>query len=213
MREWARVTLVYEPASEPSVDRQPSAGRRQRQRERMRERLLSAALELFAVQGFAETTIDQIAERADVARQTVLNHFPHKADFARAWGQARRDQLGAIGDHADPDESASLLVKRHFQALAEFNQSERELTRALLSSLTPTEVFNVISAVPPTVIERGRRQGEFAASVDPVAAADVLTSVYFGTISRWLSHGSAPFELSQVLDEHLELVLAGLRQR
>ena len=42
----------------------------------MRERLLSAALDLFATNGFAETTIDQIAERADVARQTVLNHFP-----------------------------------------------------------------------------------------------------------------------------------------
>lgn len=206
-------TLAHERGSEPGIDSQPPAGRRQRQRERMRERLLSAALELFAAQGFAETTIDQIAERADVARQTVLNHFPHKADFARAWGQARRDQLAAIGDHADPDEPASLLVKRHFRALAEFNQSERELTRALLSSLTPTEVFNVISAVPPTVIERGRRQGEFAAEVDPVAAAEVITSVYFGTVSRWLSQGPAPFELTQALGERLELVLAGLRRR
>jgi len=59
----------------------------------MRERLLSAALELFAANGFGETTIDQIAERADVARQTVLNHFPRKTDFARAWGQERREQL------------------------------------------------------------------------------------------------------------------------
>ena len=73
-------------------------GRRERQRLLMRERLLSAALDLFAANGFAETTIDQIAERADVARQTVLNHFPHKTDFARAWGQGRRDRLAAIGE-------------------------------------------------------------------------------------------------------------------
>ncbi len=46
-------------------------GRRERQRLQMRERLLSAALDLFAAQGFEKTTIDQIAERADVARQLL----------------------------------------------------------------------------------------------------------------------------------------------
>jgi len=179
----------------------------------MRERLLSAALGLFAAQGYDETTIDQIAERADVARQTVLNHFPRKADFARAWGQSRRDQLLAIGAHADPDEPAGALVRRHFQALAELNQGERELTRALLASITPTEVFNVISAVPPTVVERGCRRGEFAADLDPVAAAEVLTAVYFATVSRWLGREPAPFGLAQALDERLDIVLAGLRRR
>lgn len=179
----------------------------------MRERLLAAALELFAVQGFSDTTIDQIADRADVARQTVLNHFPHKADFARAWGQARRDQLTAIGAEAAADESACALVRRHFQALAASNERERELTRALLQSLTPTEVFRVVSAVPSAVIERGQRRGEFDEATDPTAAAEVLTSVYFGTVSRWLSDGPAPFELSQALGERLELVLAGLRAR
>ena len=79
----------------------------------MRERLLSAALDLFAANGFADTTIDQIAERADVARQTVLNHFPHKTDFARAWGQGRRDQLAAIGEAMAGDESARALVHRY----------------------------------------------------------------------------------------------------
>ena len=72
---------------------------------------MSAALELFAAQGFAATTIDQIAERADVARQTVLNHFPHKTDFARAWGQGRRDTFAAIGASVGGDESARALVR------------------------------------------------------------------------------------------------------
>ena len=81
----------------------------------MRERLLSAALDLFAANGFAETTIDQIAERADVARQTVLNHFPHKTDFARAWGQGRRDRLAAIGEGVAGDESARALVQRYLR--------------------------------------------------------------------------------------------------
>ena len=120
---------------------------------------MSAALELFAAQGFADTTIDQIAERADVARQTVLNHFPHKTDFARAWGQGRRDQLAAIGASVGGDESARALVQRYFVAAAEMNERERDLTRAMLDSLTPTEIFLYIRAVPAAAIERGQAAG------------------------------------------------------
>ena len=180
---------------------------------RMRARLLSAALELFAANGFGETTIDQIAERADVARQTVLNHFPRKTDFARAWGQERREQLAAIGAGVVGDESARALAHRYFAAAAEMNERERDLTRALLESLAPTEVFMYIRAVPAAVIERGQEQGEFSSTVDPAVAAEVLTSVYFGTVSRWLSDGPPPFDLARALAERLELVLAGLQMR
>ena len=131
-------------------------------------------MDLFAANGFAETTIDQIAERADVARQTVLNHFPHKADFARAWGQGRREQLAAIGEWAPADESARTLVHRYFAALAEMNERERDLARALLQSLTPTEIFLYIRAVPAAAIRRGQEQGEFVSAADPEAAAEIL---------------------------------------
>lgn len=52
-------------------------------------------------------TIDQIAERADVARQTVLNHYPAKKDFVAAWGERRRnddpgyDLRQALNDRLD----------------------------------------------------------------------------------------------------------------
>jgi AcrR family transcriptional regulator len=179
----------------------------------MRERLLSAALDLFAANGFAETTIDQIAERADVARQTVLNHFPHKTDFARAWGQGRRDQLVTIGAGVGGDESARDLVHRAFAAAAEMNERERDLTRAMLESLSPIEVFLYIRAVPAAAIERGQERGEFSSAADPGVAAEILTSVYFGTVSRWLIDGPPPFDLSRALAERVDLVLAGLQAR
>jgi AcrR family transcriptional regulator len=166
----------------------------------MRERLMSAALELFAAQGFADTTIDQIAERADVARQTVLNHFPHKTDFARAWGQGRRDELATIGASVDGDRSARALVQRYFAAAAEMNERERDLSRAMLESLTPTEVFRYISAVPAAALDRGKERGEFSAAADSAVAAEVLTSVYFGTVSRWLIGGPPPFDLARLSD-------------
>ena len=179
----------------------------------MRERLLSAALDLFAANGFADTTIDQIAGRADVARQTVLNHFPYKTDFAKAWGQGRRDRLAAIGTGIAADESARALVRRYFAAAAEMNEGERDLTRAMLGSLTPTEVFSYVRAVPAVAIEQGQAQGEFSSDADPGVVAEILTSVYFGTVSRWLVDGPPPFDLRRALAQRLELVLVGLQPR
>jgi len=55
-----------------------AADRRARQRERTRRRILEAALELFCSRGYASTTMDDIADRADIARRTLFNHFPAK---------------------------------------------------------------------------------------------------------------------------------------
>lgn len=45
-----------------------------------RDRLAAAAFSLFAGQGFANTTVDQITETAGVARRTFFRHFPSKED-------------------------------------------------------------------------------------------------------------------------------------
>ncbi len=53
-------------------------GRRDRKRHATRHAIVEAALDLFEQQGFAATTVDEIAERADVAQRTFFRHFPTK---------------------------------------------------------------------------------------------------------------------------------------
>jgi AcrR family transcriptional regulator len=52
---------------------------RDRKNSATRARIADAALELFITQGYFQTTIDQIAEVADVSRRTVFHHFPTKS--------------------------------------------------------------------------------------------------------------------------------------
>jgi len=57
------------------------AGLRQRKKRATRAAIHHAGMRLFAEQGFARTTIDQIAEAADVSRATVFTYFPSKEDI------------------------------------------------------------------------------------------------------------------------------------
>ena len=54
---------------------------RERKKLATRARLLAAAEDLFATNGYHATTIDEIAARADVARATAFNYFPRKEEF------------------------------------------------------------------------------------------------------------------------------------
>jgi AcrR family transcriptional regulator len=56
--------------------------RRQRKRQVLHQQLLDSAAHLFSSRGVGKTTVEDIAEAADVARQTVFNHFPYKEAVA-----------------------------------------------------------------------------------------------------------------------------------
>ncbi len=59
----------------------PLLGLRERQKQRRRQRIAEEALLLFDRQGFAETTIAQIAEEAEVSARTVSSYFPVKEEL------------------------------------------------------------------------------------------------------------------------------------
>ncbi|AFQ45372.1 TetR/AcrR family transcriptional regulator [Desulfosporosinus meridiei] len=53
-------------------------GRIERKKKETRQKIIRAAMDLIQRQGFDNTTMEQIAEEADVARKTLYNHFPVK---------------------------------------------------------------------------------------------------------------------------------------
>jgi AcrR family transcriptional regulator len=66
-----------------------------------RERLVVAAVDLFTEQGYDETTVAQIAERAGMTRSTFFRHFSDKREVLVA-GQEALSRLLVEGIAASP---------------------------------------------------------------------------------------------------------------
>jgi AcrR family transcriptional regulator len=72
-----------------------------------RERFVVAALQLFSEQGYDQTTVAQIAERAGSTKSTFHRHFPDKRDVLAA-GQETLSRLLSEGIAAAPRSATPL---------------------------------------------------------------------------------------------------------
>src|SRR6266849_6350947 len=72
--------------------------RRQRRSAEIREKLFRAALQLFAEKGFAETTVEDITNAADVGKGTFFNYFPSKEHILIAFSEMQLAKLQTVVD-------------------------------------------------------------------------------------------------------------------
>jgi len=93
------------------------AGLRERQKAGRREGILKAAGLLFRRDGFAATSIEQIAERAELSTGTVYNYFASKGDLLLALVALDGEEVRAAGARrvarplADPVAAVNALLE------------------------------------------------------------------------------------------------------
>jgi AcrR family transcriptional regulator len=105
------------------------AGLRERKKRATRIAIREAAMRLFDDQGFAGTTMDQIAEAADVSRATVFTYFPTKEEIVFGDGGAAIEGLAVRlqGDH----EGTVAVVREWLTELAGWFEPELLLQHRL----------------------------------------------------------------------------------
>lgn len=82
-------------------------GLRKAQKEMTRKLLLDKGLELFNTQGYAGTTVDDIANAVGTTRTTFYLHFPSKADLVRSLVDTADEMMTSIDDPNMTDVVAS----------------------------------------------------------------------------------------------------------
>lgn len=121
----------YTPVSEP-VKRQKRTRRTQKAQE-THERIVDAATRLFLERGYVQTTIDAIAEAADVAVETVYARFRNKTNLMIAVKDAAVTERGQVPLDQRP-EVASLAAETDQRKQL---QIAAALSRRMLERISP----------------------------------------------------------------------------
>ncbi|MEU4452436.1 helix-turn-helix domain-containing protein [Nocardioides sp. NPDC023903] len=97
----------------------PAVPIRMQTRAVVRSLLARTALELFAAQGYDETTVDEVAAAAGVSRRTLFNYFRSKEDLALSGLAEQGEQIAARFAERPDDEDIWVSLRAAFQVLDE----------------------------------------------------------------------------------------------
>ncbi|GAA2862075.1 TetR family transcriptional regulator [Actinoplanes cyaneus] len=189
---------------------------RGRRREDTRQKLYEAAVQLIAEKGFNETTVDDIALRANVAKGTVYYNFKSKTDL---FEELLRHGIGLLTDEfraavqgLPPREAVRALVRaqlsyiQRYRAFAQLLVSEmwrtnREWQQTLV--LLREQAIGVIAET----VQAGVDSGALPADLDVRVASAALFGVGLVVAVDWLV-----FQPDRPIEEIEEAMLAIVRR-
>jgi AcrR family transcriptional regulator len=168
-----------------AIDQIP--GLRERKKIRTRETIRREAFRLIQEHGYAATTVEQIAEAAEVSPSTFFRYFPTKESVLLA-DDMDPMILNAL-EEQPADLSPSQAVRRAYQAaMANLSEDQREFenTRQRLMFSIPElkaamydEYYRTITTFAEAVGRRtGRDAGDFELRVFAGALTGAMMAVY-----------------------------------
>ncbi len=179
---------------------------------RAREAILEAALQLTSEQGYERMTMEGIAKRAGVGKQTIYRWWPSKAAVLQ---EAINEQVGSATDFPDTGDImadlgtqmrgvASLFVdervKPYFQGLIAAAQSDPKVSESFLANIIYPRVQPCIKR-----LERAVEQGQVRDDVD---LSEVVELIYAPLYYRLLLQ-TRPVTVGQT-ERILEVAFSGL---
>ncbi|WNM35964.1 TetR/AcrR family transcriptional regulator [Streptomyces sp. Li-HN-5-11] len=179
-----------------------------------RERLVHAALDLFAEQGYDATTVNEIADRAGLTKTTFFRHFPDKREVLFA-GQDTHIRLLAEAVAAAPGPVTPLeAVRAALEALtATFTDDRREFSARLrpviaghseLQERAALKRVRLAEAMAGALQERGIP--EPAASL----AAELGIRAFHQAFDQWAADPAGRRTLGELTRRTLDELLAAM---
>jgi len=119
-------------------------GLRQKKNFLVKQALYRAAMELFQIKGFTETSVDEITEQAGFSRATFFNHFGTKQGVLRLYGQRLQSLVEILLDQADPSTSPLELIRQMIAVMVREAEEHIEEVRLVCtySMLDPDYMSN-----------------------------------------------------------------------
>ncbi|KJS66298.1 MAG: hypothetical protein JL50_12430 [Peptococcaceae bacterium BICA1-7] len=193
-----------------------------RKKELTRTKIIDITISLIEKQGFEQTSMEQIAEEADLAKGTLYNYFPNKGAVLAAYAQRTVHNYEPVWQKiidSNPD------TRSRFEALLEFCyewllHNKNSFKIYLISRLhdkvslwsDPEDQRSGIQGVYESIIRRGQEEGEIRKDITAEAMAALFHSNMAAVIMGWLMQGES-FPIRLALTNTIDLFLSGSLKR
>ncbi|OPJ59637.1 TetR/AcrR family transcriptional regulator [Clostridium oryzae] len=193
----------------------------ERKKKKTREKIIKIAMDLFQDQGFNNTTMEQIAEKTDIARKTLYNYFPVKEaivdEYVRGIShKLARENFETIRNL--PDTRSRLIASlNHAYSWVEGNREIMRICinyrlRNMFNDSTTQNAETGTQSILIQIITLGQQTGEIRKDISVkllTAHIDVLRSAM---TFEWLNNPSI-FELNEEIAKLVDLFLYGADNR
>ncbi len=200
-------------------------GRRETKKEQTKKKLLEVSLRLFQDEGFAKTTMRDIARKCGIALGTTYNYFPTKEHLALYFfEQALERVMERYRKEEPPDapleEKLFLLLSIELELLAPY---EEFLNLIVTHAAVPTSRLHPFSVDSQRlkaryldfvggILEESKERGEFRSLGFDSMVLQAFWVYKLGILMFWMNDASRKKEDTHVLlDKSLRFILDALR--
>lgn len=198
--------------------------RYERKKEETRQTIIDAAINLFYRQGFDSTTMEQIAEEADIARKTLYNHFPIKeaiiVEYLQRFVRQRAPEIGRlIQEHTDT-RSRLVAVLNRLMEWAKQLKMTKDIFRIYLSyqmqkimTDSPEEIQRSgAQGFLAEIIKLGQESGEIRRDIPFEILVSQTDNIRAAGWIRWLIDPKK-FVAQDYIEKSVDLFLYGAENR
>ena len=203
------------------------AQRREERKQFSRRKILDAAREVFFRDGFMAANLDEVAQKAGVAKGTLYRYFDSKAELYVAvlahngeiFKQRMRETVSGDSPAADRIRHASKFYFDHWIRNRDYFQIFWAIENQAVIGELPLGVLDEVSTlweecieIVAGIVSQGVDRGEFR-DCDPWEVANILWTVANGLIQTEKSatrRSLRRVRLEKAFDDAIELFLRGL---
>lgn len=187
----------------------------------MRERLLDAARDLFATNGFESVSVRKIAERAGCPTMTFYGYFKSKRALLRhlwddVFAELEAYAIAAVNTELDPRKGLAALVR----GMIEFWLAHPDSYRLVFLNQDVEEAdnggFYVVQfdvrkrfALLESLIEAGKADRTFR-NIDTEVFSQVLVTTTIGIVHALITIPELPWRREELIATSIDLLLRGL---
>jgi AcrR family transcriptional regulator len=192
--------------------------RREQNKEMTRNMLITAAMELFKVQEYQKTTIDEIVKKAGVSKPTFFAYFKSKEQILYEFDLNQLEDFKIhMKERISQEDEVFYNLRNSIVNIATVLHTTKMFTQNMMHLVTINEeykellrkMFNIFESIIEEVIQYGQQHSMITTDIPSGIISKDITNIYIGSLVSWVI-SNAEDSLEKLLSSTLDHYFSGI---